>query len=67
VSELDGTSLTATYGPPCNTNGAPQSEGFAPANWFGVTQPVDPAQTFVLSPLATTAPTDPALAAVLAT
>ncbi len=67
ASELDGTSLTATYGPPYNTNGTPQSEGFAPANWFGVTQPVDPAQTFVLSPLSTTAPTDPALAAALAT
>ncbi len=67
ASELDGTSLTATYGPPYNTNGTPQSEGFAPADWFGVTQPIDPAQTFVLGPLAVAAPTDPALAAALAT
>jgi len=65
ASELNGTSLTATYGPPYNTNGTPQSEGFAPANWFGVTQPIHPAQTFVLEPLAKAAPTDPQLAAAL--
>jgi len=64
--ELNGTSLTATYGPPYNTNGTPQSELFAPANWFGVTQPIDPAQTFVIAPLSKIAPTDPPLAAALA-
>jgi len=64
--ELNGTSLTATYGPPYNTNGTPQSEIFAPANWFGVTQPIDPAQTFVIAPLSKIAPTDPPLAAALA-
>jgi hypothetical protein len=67
ASELNGTSLTATYGPPYNTNGTPQSEWFAPANIAGVRQPIDPAQTFVLGPLAKTAPTDPTLAAALAT
>jgi hypothetical protein len=67
AAELNGTSLTAAYGPPYNTNGTPQSEWFAPANWAGVRQPIDPAQTFVLGPLAKTAPTDPALAAALAT
>jgi Cytochrome b(N-terminal)/b6/petB len=67
ASELDGTSLTATYGPPYNTNGTPQSEWFAPANVPGVRQPIDPAQTFVLAPLAKSAPTDPQLAAALAT
>jgi hypothetical protein len=66
ASELNGTSLTATYGPPYNTNGTPQSEWFAPANIPGVRQPIDPAQTFVLGPLAKTAPTDPQLAAALA-
>jgi hypothetical protein len=66
ASELNGTSLTASYGPPYNTNGTPQSEWFAPANWAGVRQPIDPAQTFVLGPLAKMAPTDPALAAALA-
>ena len=30
ASELDGTSLTATYGPPYNTNGIPQSGGVRP-------------------------------------
>jgi hypothetical protein len=67
ASELNGTSETATYGPPYNTNGSPQSEGFAPANWFGVTQPINAAQTFVLSPLSKAAPSDPALARALAT
>ncbi len=67
ASELNGTSLTATYGPPYNTNGTPQSLWFAPANIPGVRQPIDPAKTFVLDPLAKTAPTDPALAAALAT
>ncbi|MGH3207041.1 MAG: hypothetical protein ACRDNO_04715, partial [Trebonia sp.] len=67
ASELNDTSLTATYGPPYNTNGTPQSELFSPANWPGVTQPIDAAQTFVLEPLAKTAPTDPQLAAALAT
>ncbi len=67
ATELNGTSETATYGPPYNTNGTPQSELFAPADWFGVTQPIDAAQTFVLSPLSKSAPTDPQLAAALAT
>jgi len=66
-TELDGSSLTATYGPPYNTNGTPQSEWFAPANWAGVRQPIDAAQTFVLGPLTRAAATDPTLAAALAT
>jgi hypothetical protein len=67
ASELDGSSETAGYGPPYNTAGSPQQIGFAPANWFGVTQPINAAQAFVLGPLAAAAPTDPALAAALAT
>ena len=66
ATELNGTSLTATYGPPYNTNGTPQSELFAPANWAGVTYPIDAAQTFVLEPLAKNAPTNPQLTAALA-
>ena len=66
ATELNGTSLTATYGPPYNTNGTPQSELFAPANWPGVTYPIDAAQTFVLEPLAKNAPTNPQLTAALA-
>jgi hypothetical protein len=65
ATELDGTSHSGSYGPPYNTSGTPQSELFAPANWFGVTQPIDTAQTFVLAPLATMAPTDPTLASAL--
>jgi Cytochrome b(N-terminal)/b6/petB len=66
ASELNGTSETATYGPPYNTNGSPQSIVITPGNWFGVTQPINAAQAFVLSPLSKTASTDPALAAALA-
>jgi hypothetical protein len=65
ATELDGSSLSGGYGPPYNTNGSPQKILFAPANWFGVTQPIDTAQTFVLGPLAAVAPTDPTLAAAL--
>jgi len=55
ITELDGTSGTATYGPPYNdTPGAAQSIGFfKPAQWFGVHQPVDTAQDFVVGPLRT--------------
>jgi len=65
ATELNGTSETATYGPPYNTNGTPQSILFAPADIFGVRQPINTAQTFVLSPLSRLAPTDPALATAL--
>jgi len=67
ANELDGSSETAMYGPPYNTVGSPQKILFSPANWFGVTQPINPAQTFVLGPLAAAAPADPSLAAALAT
>ena len=48
VTELDGTSGTATYGPPYNaTADASQHIGFfEPAQWVGVHQPVDTAQGF---------------------
>src|SRR6516162_9080660 len=66
ATELNGTSLTATYGPPYNTNGTPQSLLFAPANWAGVRQPIDTAQSFVITPLTQTAPINPAVRAALA-
>ena len=54
ITELDGTSGTATYGPPYNDNGSPQSIGpFSPANWLGVTHPIDTANDFVIAPLRT--------------
>ena len=65
-TELNGTSLTATYGPPYNTNGTPQKILFAPANIFGVTQPINAAQDFVLSPLNSAVAGNPRLAAALA-
>jgi hypothetical protein len=66
ASELNGTSLTASYGPPYNSNGTPQSLWFAPANILGVRKHIDPARDFVTAPLATLARTDPATAAPLA-
>jgi hypothetical protein len=54
TAELDGTSGTATYGPPYNTNGTAQHLGFVkPAEWAGVQIPIDTARDFVLAPLAT--------------
>ncbi len=66
ITELDGTSGVATYGPPYNsTTGSSQSIGpFAPESWFGVHQPVDTAQDFVIGPLKTL-PNRPALTAAI--
>jgi hypothetical protein len=53
ITELDGTSPTATYGPPYNgTPGASQSIGpFSPEQWLGVHHPIDTANDYVLAPL----------------
>jgi Cytochrome b(N-terminal)/b6/petB len=68
ATELNGTSGTATYGPPYNNaSGSTQSLLFAPAKITGVTQPINTAQDFVVGPLSTLAPTDPRLATALAT
>jgi hypothetical protein len=68
ATELNGTSLSATYGPPYNNaTGSTQSLLFAPAKILGVTQPIDTAQDFVLGPLDKLAGTNPRLAAALAT
>jgi hypothetical protein len=55
VSELDGTSGTATYGPPyTNDPTAGQKLGPVPLQqWGGVREPIDTAQDFVLGPLST--------------
>ena len=67
ATELNGTSETATYGPPYNNqSGSVQRLLFSPQTIPGVTQPVNAAQDFVLGPLATLAATDPAVAAPLA-
>ena len=68
ASELNGTSETATYGPPYNNqNGSVQRLLFSPQTIPGITQPVDAARDFVIGPLAQLATADPAIAAPLAT
>ncbi|MBV8463729.1 MAG: hypothetical protein JO368_10570 [Acidimicrobiales bacterium] len=62
ITQLDGTSPLASYGPPYNsTPGAAQHIGFfEPAEWLGVHQPIDTAKDFVIDPLRTL-PNDPRL------
>ncbi|MHB1538050.1 MAG: hypothetical protein ACYCUM_03470 [Solirubrobacteraceae bacterium] len=65
--ELDGTSDTATYGPPYNNNGAGQHILFIHLqSWLGVSHPVDAPREFVLEPLESV-PNDPTLTGALAT
>ena len=66
IPELDGTSGTATYGPPYNsTPAASQHIGFfEPEQWFGVHQPIDTARDFVIGPLRTL-PNQPVTAAAV--
>jgi hypothetical protein len=53
AGELAGTTASATYGPPYNSNGSGQTLGPLPLQkWAGVRLPVDSAQDLVLSPLA---------------
>jgi Cytochrome b(N-terminal)/b6/petB len=69
ATELDGGSVAADYGPPYN-NGTGSLQQVGPVSWqklAGITQPINAASLFVLSPLATLAPTTPALAAALST
>jgi hypothetical protein len=61
VSELDGTSGTATYGPPYNHNSEGQIVWFVHLQqWLGVSHPIDTAQDYVYTPIASI-PGDPAL------
>lgn len=66
VTELDGTSGTATYGAPYTRDpAAGQRLGPLPLQrWGGVTEPINTAQDFVLRPLSEI-PADPVLAAAL--
>ena len=70
VGILLGNDLSALggYGPPYqNDASAAQRLGpIAPANWFGATQPIDPARDLVLAPLARVARINPAYAKPLA-
>jgi hypothetical protein len=66
ASELDGTSETATYGPPYNSgSGSTQRILFSPEKIAGVHQAIDAAQVFVLAPLEKVAPSDPGVAQAL--
>jgi hypothetical protein len=53
ITELDGSSALATYGPPYNsTPDASQHIGFfEPQSWVGVHLPIDTAEDFVIAPL----------------
>jgi hypothetical protein len=66
ATELAGTSTSADYGPPYNNqSGSVQRIVVSWQLLAGVRQPIDAAQTFVLSPLSKVAPTDPALGRAL--
>jgi len=67
LAELDGTSTTATYGPPYNTTpGAGQKIGpISLQRLAGVRIPIDTARDFVLDPLASLASDQPALGRAL--
>ena len=68
VSELNGTSETAMYGPPYNNGTASvQRIGISWQQLAGVRIPIDTATDFVLDPLSHEAPTDPTLARALGT
>lgn len=66
LSELQGTSTSATYGPPFN-NGDGSVQSLGPVSFqqfFGVSWPVHPATSFVIDPLSTL-PADPPLTSAL--
>jgi len=69
LAELDGSSTTATYGPPYNhTPGAGQKIGpVSLQRLAGVRIPINTATDFVLTPLAAIAPYQPLLARALST
>jgi len=69
ITELDGSSGVAAYGPPYvpSSAGASQQMGFfAPERWFGVHIPINTAQDYVIGPLRTL-PDQPLLTAYLNT
>ncbi|MGI9005883.1 MAG: cytochrome b N-terminal domain-containing protein [Streptosporangiaceae bacterium] len=69
ATELNGTAGAASYGQPYN-HGTAALQQVGPVNWqklFGITQPVNAAKDFVLTPLSSLATTTPALKTALAT
>jgi hypothetical protein len=66
--ELAGTTTSAGYGNPYNTNGDGQSWGpIAPGKWFGTRIPIDSADTFVIQPLTISAKDNTQLSSALNT
>jgi hypothetical protein len=66
VSELDGSSGTATYGPPYNHNGDGQHAGpIYLQKWLGVDHPINTADDYVIDPLRSI-PNQPAVQAAIA-
>ncbi len=67
LSELNGTSISASYGAPYNHNGPGQQLGpLALARWVGVRIPINSANDFVINPLRSQ-PNNPVLKASLTT
>ena len=68
TNELAGSTTSAGYGNPYNTNGEGQAWGpVAPQKWFGTRIPIDSADTFVIQPLQRAAPSNADLATALQT
>jgi hypothetical protein len=67
VSELDGKSGTAEYGPPYNNAAEGQHAAFLkPQEWLGVSHPINTAGAYVFEPLQSI-PNDPAVKSAVAT
>jgi hypothetical protein len=66
---LAGNSGVQDYGPPYSpdTGNAQRLFGIAPADWFGVTIPIDPPTDFILKPLQSVAVMEPNLNSAIAT
>jgi hypothetical protein len=69
TGELAASTTSAQYGPPYNgASASVQSLGFlSPQAWFGVHEPVDAAQDFVLNPLKQASASDSELASAVGT
>jgi hypothetical protein len=65
LSELDGSSITATYGPPYNGASSGQHIAFIHlAKWFGIAHPINAADDYVIDPLRSITDDPPLQAAV---
>ncbi len=70
ITELDGSSPTATYGPPYNSWAPGEGQKIGPVGverWAGVHIPVNTSNDFVLAPLQLAAASNPSLHAALTT